>query len=137
MAGSSLKFPNALDFSNSQEKWADWITRFERFRLASGLDEKSVDRQINTLVYAMGEEAEKVYSQLSIRQPTNTEVGNDSQELYKRTVKAFGEYFNPTSNTLHYSILLSSCMQKRGQSNEEFIRELYELAGKCGFSNDQ
>ena len=137
MASSNLRYPNALDFSNSQEQWPEWISRFERFRLASGLDEKSAERQVNTLVYTMGEEAEKVYSQLTITKPTETEATENPQLLYERTVKAFKDYFNPTSNSLHYSILLSSCVQKMGQTNEEFIRELYELAGKCDFSDEQ
>lgn len=137
MAGTGIKTPNAMDFSNSQESWPDWIKRFQRFRLASGLEEKSADRQVNTLVYTMGEEAEKVFSQLAIKQPTPEEVTANANALYDVTVRAFEDYFNPVSNALHYSILLSSCVQKKGQTNEEFIRELYELAGKCAFSDEQ
>lgn len=131
---ATLKTPPPLDFSNSQEAWPEWIKRFQRFRQASGLDEKSAQRQIDTLIYIMGEEAEKVHTQLRIEKPTEEEVKNKPNELYDRTVQAFQEYFNPSSNTLHYSILLSNFVQQQGQSNEEFIRELYELVTKCGFS---
>jgi hypothetical protein len=89
------------------------------------------------LIYVMGEEAEKVFTQLTITAPTAEELQQKADLLYDRTVKAFTDYFNTTSNALHYSILLSSCEQKSGQTNEEYIRELYELAGKCDFDGEQ
>lgn len=134
---AKLTAPGSLDFSNSQENWNDWIKRFQRYRQASGLNEKSAQRQVDTMVYVMGEEAEKVYAQLEIETPTAEQVAANGDELYDRTVAAFKNYFNPTSNTLHYQILLSGCEQRREQTNEEFIRELYELASKCGLEKEQ
>jgi chromatin segregation and condensation protein Rec8/ScpA/Scc1 (kleisin family) len=134
---AKLTAPSPLDFSNAQEAWNDWSKRFQRYRLASGLDEKSAQKQVDTLIYIMGEEAEKVYTQLSITAPTNEEAKANPNILYERTVQAFTDYFQPTSNELHYSILLSNFEQKKHQSNEQFIRELYELVSKCGFRNQQ
>ena len=34
--------------------------RFERFRQASGLADKSEEQQVNTLVYTMGDEADDI-----------------------------------------------------------------------------
>ena len=47
--------PDAFVFTKPNE-WLKWIRRFERFRLASALDEKADAVQINTLIYAMGDE---------------------------------------------------------------------------------
>ena len=133
---AKLTHPGPLDFSNTQEQWSDWIKRFQRYRQASGLAEKDVQRQVDTLIYVMGDEAEKVYAQLNITAPTNDEAGANANLLYDRTVTTFTNYFQPTSNTLHYSILLSNLEQRGDQTNEQFIRELYEMAGKCGFTEE-
>ncbi|XP_056156803.1 uncharacterized protein LOC130130964 [Lampris incognitus] len=48
-------------FDNSRPKeWLLWLSRFERFRHASGLDKQSQEKQINTLLYAMRPEAESI-----------------------------------------------------------------------------
>ena len=43
--------PAPFNFSRTDE-WPRWIRRFERFRQASGLVEKSEENQVNTLIYA-------------------------------------------------------------------------------------
>lgn len=52
---------------------------------------------------------------------------------------AFGDYFNPISNTLHHRprIMLSSYEQKTEQSSQQFIRNLHELVGKFDFNANQ
>ncbi|XP_067928862.1 uncharacterized protein [Watersipora subatra] len=132
-----IKPPNPLNFSHAQKTWGDWIKRFSRYRTASGLAGKPVQQQIDTLIYVMGEESEKVYTQLTITAPTEQQIADNANVLYDNTVIAFTNYFNPASNSLHYSILLSGCEQKAGQTNEEFIRELCELGSKCDFDNAQ
>ena len=57
MASLRLQPPPQFDFKNPDE-WPRWIRRFEQFRLASGLSAESDDRQISTLLYCMGEDAE-------------------------------------------------------------------------------
>ena len=134
---TGVRHPDPLDFTNAQESWSDWIKRFQRFRQASGLNEKSASRQVDTLIYVMGDEAEKVFAQLTILTPSTEEATANPSKLYDNTVEAFNNYFNPTSNTLHYQIIFGSCVQVMGQTNEQFIRELYELISKCGFTPEQ
>ena len=47
--------PDAFNFSHPSE-WKKWIRRFERFRNASGLKEKSEEAQVNTLIYSMADD---------------------------------------------------------------------------------
>ena len=40
---------------------SEWIRRFERFKSASGLDEKSEERQVNALLYTIyGDNADDI-----------------------------------------------------------------------------
>ncbi|KAI4883040.1 hypothetical protein NFI96_008821 [Prochilodus magdalenae] len=49
--------PPKFDFTWPEE-WPKWIKRFERFRIASGLELQAEENQVNTLIYTMGDEAE-------------------------------------------------------------------------------
>ena len=44
------------------EDWLKRIQRFEQFRCTSGLNKKSQEIQVNTLVYSMGDEADDILS---------------------------------------------------------------------------
>ena len=61
MAALQLKPPEPFNFKTPDE-WPRWCKRFEQFRIASGLSEDSVEKQISTLLYCLGEEAESVLS---------------------------------------------------------------------------
>ena len=54
-----------FDFSQPEE-WPKWSCRFERFRQASDLTVKEETSQINTLVYAMGDEADDILTSLKL-----------------------------------------------------------------------
>lgn len=51
--------PELLDFANPAD-WPKWLRRFERFRQASSLSEKSEEAQVNTLIYCMGDHADDI-----------------------------------------------------------------------------
>ncbi|KAK6186749.1 hypothetical protein SNE40_006026 [Patella caerulea] len=58
---SEIQPPPELDFNNGQV-WSAWIRRFDRYRLASGLDQQSEDRLVSTLIYTMGQQADDIYN---------------------------------------------------------------------------
>ena len=51
--------PEQFNFSRSEE-WPKWLRRFERFRRASGLEDKDEKVRVNTLIYAMGDIADNI-----------------------------------------------------------------------------
>ena len=55
MAGIHFQPPEKFDFKQPDE-WPCWLKCFEQFRIASGLSEESDKRQVNTLLYCLGEE---------------------------------------------------------------------------------
>ena len=67
MATIQLQPPQPFDFSRPDE-WSRWKSRFEQFRYASGLSDKDDARQISTLLYCLGEEAEDVLKSTKIKE---------------------------------------------------------------------
>ena len=45
-------------FSFKPEEWCKWIQRFERSRVASELNKRDEESQVNTLIYSIGKEAD-------------------------------------------------------------------------------
>ena len=57
MASISLRPPEPFTF-NKPDEWPRWIKRFGQFRLASGLSTTANQRQVSTLLYLLGRDAE-------------------------------------------------------------------------------
>ena len=90
--------PSPIDFSKPEE-WQKWIRRFERFRQASGLSNKSEADQVNTLVYSMGDEADDNLTALIL---------NEEDSATFNGVKAkFDAYFVGSRNS-PYSLIFQS-----------------------------
>ena len=53
--------PEKFDFT-CPGQWLMWRRRLDRYRVATKLDRDSGVVQVNTLLYAMGSEAEAIYS---------------------------------------------------------------------------
>ena len=53
--------PDSFQFDKPAD-WPEWKQRFLRFRSATKLDRETSTVQVSSLVYAMGREAEKIYS---------------------------------------------------------------------------
>lgn len=130
-----IKTPDQLDFSSASSCWEDWRRRFMRYRSASGLVDRGQQRQIDTLIYVMGPEAEQIMTQVTVRPVVGDE--DAAETLFIRTLDGFTNYFQPRDNTLHFSIVFSGRAQAADESNEEFIRALYELVTKCGWPDAQ
>ena len=67
---SNIPIPEKFDGRNGLKQgdlWPKWIRRFERYRIASGLNtDKSDAEQVSTLLYAMGECADDILKTLQI-----------------------------------------------------------------------
>ena len=78
--------PDPFDFSSPAE-WPWWIRRFERFRIATALDEKEDEYQVNSLLYAMGDAADDVLAVLPWTDEDN-----------KRNVRQSKQHLNSTTS---------------------------------------
>ena len=60
-----ISTPESFSFTNP-ELWPKWIRRFERYRLASGLSNKSAEVQVNALIYHMGDLADDILTSFGL-----------------------------------------------------------------------
>ena len=84
MASVRLQPPSPFAFKTPDE-WPRWKRRFEQFRLASGLASESDDRQVSTLLYCMGEEAEDILA--------STNIDEADRRKYSAVIKQYDDFF--------------------------------------------
>ena len=127
MAGTiQLRVPEAFSF-NKPDEWLKWHKRFEQFRVASRLSAEGQARQVSTLLYCMGEEAEDVL--------TSTNVTTDEKEDYETVLGKFNEYFKVRKNVIFERARFNRRNQLKGESAEQYITDLYRLAKTCEYGD--
>ena len=114
----TLTPPQPFDFKRPDE-WTRWKRRFKQFMSASGLDKEDESRQISTLLYCMGEEAEGVLA--------STNISEDSRKKYKDVMAGLDGYFQVRKNLLYERAKFNRRDQRDGESAEAYITALYEL----------
>ena len=112
-------------FSFKAEEWPKWVRRFERFRKATGLDEKSGENQVNTLIYTMGEQADDVFASFVL-------TPEESQD-YNEVKGKFEAYFVVKKNVIYERARFNSRIQADNESVSTFITDLHKLAEHCEF----
>ena len=70
---TSLSVPAAF-FFDTPDLWPKWKYCFQQYHLASGLSRESEERQVNTLLYCVGEEAEDILA--------STNIGEEDRKKY-------------------------------------------------------
>ena len=78
-----LRPPEPFDFKKP-DGWAKWKRRFEQFLSASGLDKEDEARQVSTLLYCLGEEAEGVLA--------STNISEEARKKYKDVMEKLDEH---------------------------------------------
>ena len=119
-----ISAPEPFDCSKSEE-WPRWIRRFERFRTASGLAEKSEESQVNTLIYSMGDVADDIVSSFKLT--------DDQLKEYNTVKEKFDGYFTKKKNTIYERAKFNTRYQEEGEPVEAFITDLHKLAAKCEY----
>ena len=122
---ANFQVPPPEKFSFKPEDWIRWIRGFERFRKATGLDQKSGDNQVNTLVYSMGEEAEDIMISFGLTA--------DDAKQYELVKNRFENHFIVKRNIIFERAKFNLRSQQQGESVETFITDLHCLAEHCEF----
>ena len=126
MATYNISPPETFSFT-SPEEWPKWIRRFEWFRQASGLDAKAEERQVNTLIYTMGDQADDILCSFKLE-------GADLKKY--DTVKAkFESHFVKRRNKIFERAKFNQRVQKAGEPVDSFITALYCLSEHCEYND--
>ena len=122
---ANYQVPPPEKFSFKPEEWTRWIRRFERFRKATGMDQKSGENQVNTLVYSMGEEADDIMVSFGL-------TAGDAKQ-YELVKNRFESHFIVKRNIIFERAKFNLRSQQEGESVETFITDLHCLAEHCEF----
>ena len=124
MAQIRLEPPATFNFRTPDE-WPRWRNRFEQFRFASGLSNDDPKKQVNTLLYCIGEEAESVLSSMNVTQ--------DERSEYDTVLTKFDDFFKVRRNVIFERARFNRRNQREGETSEEYIMELYRLSESCDY----
>ena len=122
---STFRPPEHFNFTKPAE-WPTWKRSFERFRSCSRLNAQTETMQVDSLLYAMGSQAEAIFDQLNL---TAAQAVS-----YKDVMEKFDQYFAPKHNVIFERAQLSKRVQNENEPVEDFITSLYAMAERCGFS---
>ena len=110
---------------NQADLWPKWLRRFERYRIASGLQNKTEQEQVGTLLYAnMGECADDIITTLRV---------NEETASYTDVRAALNGYFAARRNTIVERARFNTRKQRPEESLDTFIQDLYRIAEDCGY----
>ena len=126
MAQIRLEPPEAFNFRRSDD-WPRWKQRFHQFRIASGLAAETAVKQVQTLLYCMGEEAEAVLS--------STDITEDEKKVYDTVLDKMDGYFKVRKNVIFERARFNRRNQQDGESAEQYIMILYRLAENCNYDD--
>ena len=124
MATYQVAPPEPFTFSRPEE-WHKWIRRFEHFRKASGLESKTEEAQINTLIYSMGDQADDILRSFSLSE--------EDLKKYHTVKTKFDSHFTKRQNIIFERAKFNNRKQETGETVDSFITALYGLAEHCGY----
>ncbi|KAL3225370.1 hypothetical protein MRX96_049237 [Rhipicephalus microplus] len=115
-----LQQPPPLDFDTTS-KWPAWI-HFDEFRYTSGLNERSDEVQVRTLLYTIGRQARDIFVTFNLS-------AEDSKK-YELVKKKFDEHFIKEMNVVYDGACFHKRNQMPGESIDQFMTALHILAEK-------
>ena len=124
MASLQLRPPECFNFKRPDE-WPKWSKRFEQFWVASGLSTEDDTRQVCMLLYCLGEEAEDVLK--------STNITEEERKVYATVLGKFDAFFQVRKNVIFERVRFNRRPQLEGETAEQYIAVLYNLADSCNF----
>ena len=91
MAGLCLEPPKHFDFRKPDD-WPRWKRRLKQYHSTSGLANEEQTRQVSTLLYCMGEEADDVLR--------STEISDDDRKDYQKVLDQLDRFFDVRMSTI-------------------------------------
>ena len=96
------------------EEWSKWIRKFKRFPIASGLASQEDDVQMNTLIYAMGDQADDVVCSFAL--------SDVERRKYDTVKEKFDGYFIRRRNVIYERAKFNRRKQVEGRQSKRLSR---------------
>ena len=120
----SLSVPTAFPF-DTPDHWPKCKCCFQQYCLVSGLSRESEERQVNTLLYCLGEETEDILASINI--------GEEDRKKYDSVLAKFDSFFSVRKNVIIECAKFNKRSQLPDEPVQQFITSLYNLAADCNF----
>ncbi|XP_054290020.1 uncharacterized protein K02A2.6-like [Macrosteles quadrilineatus] len=118
--------PEPFD-SKYPELWEKWFKRFERYRIASGLDNEPQVKQVSCLIYCMGPDSEDILS--------TAHLSEDDKASYESVTEAFDNIFTGKRNVIYERAKFNSRSQQPDELFDTFLADISSMAEHCSFKN--
>ena len=102
----AFKPPEKFNF-HQPAGWPEWRERFFRFRVASKLNKEDGESRVSSLIYSMGSDAERVFSQFNLSE----EEGKN----FDTVLEKFNTHFVPQVNVIHERAMFHKRSQREGE----------------------
>ena len=123
MATFQLTPPAPFDFTKPEE-WPKWKRRFEGFRISSALSGETGDNQVNTLIYAMGDQADD--------SPATFKLSEAEEKDYDVELAKMENYFVAKRNVIFERAKFNKRVQEETTTVDSFVTALlYALSEHC------
>ena len=127
---NALPTPGVLEIHEPtvSERWKEWKERFQHYLVAAKLKNEEDEVKVSTLLTLIGADAHRIYT-------TFTWTAPDDKQKLDEVLKKFDEYCNPRKNTIFERFRFNSRQQQGGESLDQFVSSLRQLAANCDFEN--
>uniref|UniRef100_L7LT66 Putative tick transposon n=1 Tax=Rhipicephalus pulchellus TaxID=72859 RepID=L7LT66_RHIPC len=121
------------------QTWSRWHDMFKVYLLASGASEFSSERRKALLLHSLGPEGQRIFNTLTVLQAkTEDEKGTGAtSDVYDSAVEALAKHFDTTCNLVVERHRFHRRIQFPGESIQEYVTALTELAARCSFSSQE
>lgn len=128
MATSNIPTPKPLNINDKSAAilWKAWRKTWNRFEIATGIDEASDKKRVCTLLSVIGDDAVKVYDAFQY-------ADGESEDNLEDVLRKFEGHCNPRQNTIFERYKFQCRNQEAGESGAQYMTELRHAADSCDF----
>ena len=126
MATSNIPTPKTLNINDKSAAvlWKAWRKTWNRFEIATGIDEASDKKIVCTLLSVIGDDAVKVYDAFQY---------SAGENQLDDVLRKFEEHCNPRQNIIFERYKFKCRNQEAGESGAQYMTELRHAADNCDF----
>ena len=124
----AFKPPEKFSF-HQPAGWPEWRDRFLRFRVASKLNKEDGEIQVSSLIYSMGSDAERGFSQFNLSEKEG--------KNFDTVLEKFNTHFVPQVNVIHERATFHKRSQRESESADEYVKSLFELSEHARFAEKE